>query len=134
MIHWTAERARSGKGAARRRSVPELTILTVGEAPDYAFPHSAEDESRRLQLLEQRLDPLTKRRIQRLGVSQAALALPKVRVGALSLAEATALIDRPGDDDFLACGFVHIGVWGQRSIQNDSDRASRTRARRKAVE
>ena len=25
-----------------------------------------------------------------------------------------ALIDRPGDDDFLACGFVHIGVWGQR--------------------
>jgi SAM-dependent methyltransferase len=256
----------------------------VSEAPDYAFPHSAEDESRRLQLLEQRLDPLTKRRIERLGVSkgarcleigggrgsitrwladvvgpagrviatdlqlgflteidlsnvevlrhdiradtfppasfdlihtravlmhispgvdllrrivswlapggwlvleepdfgmwigdadpvwatspqtthvafpsmamsqgrsllrhihqlglghigadaeidiiqagtdlaefyslsQAALALPKVQAGALSLAEATALIDRPGDDDFLASGFVHIGVWGQR--------------------
>lgn len=259
-------------------------ILAVSEAPDYAFPHSAEDESRRLQLLELRLDPLTKRRIQRLGVSkgarcleigggrgsitrwlsdvvgatgrviatdlqlgflseidasnvevlrhdirtdtfppgsfdlihtravlmhispsvdllrrvvtwlapggwlvleepdfgmwigdadpvwatspqstqvafpslalsqgrsllcqihqlgledvgadaeidiiqagtdlaefyqlsQAALALPKVQVGALSLAQATALIDRPGDDDFLACGFVHIGVWGRR--------------------
>jgi len=271
-------------GAARRREVPELTILTVSEAPDYAFPHSAEDESRRLQLLEQRLDPLTQRRIQRLGVgkgarclevgggrgsitrwlsevvgpagrviatdlqlgflaeidaanvevvrhdirtdtfppdsfdlihtravlmhispgmdllrriatwlapggwlvleepdfgmwigdadpvwaasprttqaafpsmalsegrsllrqvhqlgltevgadaeidiiqagtdlaefyqlSQAALALPKVQAGALSLAEATALIDRPGEDDFLACGFVHIGIWGQR--------------------
>jgi SAM-dependent methyltransferase len=256
----------------------------VGEAPDYAFPHSAEDESRRLQLLEQRLDPLTKRRIERLGVgtgarcleigggrgsitrwlsdvagpagrviatdlqlgflaeidapnvevlrhdirtgtfppgcfdliharavlmhispsvdllrrmvtwlapggwlvleepdfgmwigdadpvwatspqttqaafpslalsqgrsllrqvhrlgltgvgadaeidiiqagtdlaefyqlSQAALARPKVQAGALSLAEAMALIDRPGEDDFLACGFVHIGVWGQR--------------------
>jgi SAM-dependent methyltransferase len=256
----------------------------VSEAPDYAFPHSAEDESRRLQLLEQRLDPLTKRRIQRLGtgkgarcleigggrgsitrwlsdvvgatgrvivtdlqlgflteidasnvevlrhdirtgtfppgsfdlihtravlmhispsvdllrrivtwlapggwmvleepdfgmwicdadpvwatsppttqvafpsmamgqgrsllrqvhqlgltgvgadaeidiiqagtdlaefyqLSQAALALPKVQAGALSLAQATALVDRPGDDDFLACGFVHIGVWGQR--------------------
>ena len=47
-------------------------------------------------------------------LSQAALALPKVKAGALSLAQATALIDRPGDDDFLACGFVHIGVWGQR--------------------
>lgn len=47
-------------------------------------------------------------------LSQAALALPKVQAGALSPAEATALIDRPGDDDFLACGFVHIGVWGQR--------------------
>jgi SAM-dependent methyltransferase len=264
--------------------VPRFTILAVSEAPDYAFPHSAEDESRRLQLLEQRLDPLTKRRIQRLGVgkgarcleigggrgsitrwlsdvivpagrvivtdlqlgfltdidasnvevlrhdirtdtfpprsfdlihtravlmhisptvdllrriatwlapggwlvleepdfgmwiadadpvwatspkttqaafpnmtlsqgrsllrhihqlglteigadaemdiiqagtdlaefyqlSQAALALPKVQAGALSLAEATALVDRPGDDDFLACGFVHVGVWGQR--------------------
>ena len=259
--------------------------MIVSEAPDYAFPHSADDESRRLELLEQRLDPLTKRRIQRLGVSegarcleigggrgsitqwlsevvgptgrviatdlqlgflteinalnvevlrhdirtdtfpsssfdlihtravlmhispgvdllrrmvtwlapggwlvleepdfgmwigdadpvwatspqttqvafpsmalsegrsllrqvhqlgladvgadaeidiiqagtdlaefyqlsQAALALPKVQVGALSRAEATALIDRPGDNDFLACGFVHIGVWGQRS-------------------
>jgi SAM-dependent methyltransferase len=257
----------------------------VSEAPDYAFPHSAEDESRRLQLLEQRLDPLTRRRIQRLGVghdarcleigggrgsitrwlsglvgpaghvittdlqlgflteidapnvevlrhdirtdtfppdsfdlihtravlmhispsvdllrriatwlapggwlvleepdfgmwiadadpvwatsphtthaafpnmalsqgrsvlrqihqlgledvgadaeidiiqagtdlaefyqlSQAALALPKVQAGTLSQAEATALIDRPGDDDFLACGFVHIGVWGRRA-------------------
>ena len=259
-------------------------ILAVGEAPDYAFPHSAGDESRRLELLEQRLDPLTKRRIGRLGVgegarcleigggrgsitrwlsevagpagrvlatdlqlgflseidasnvevlrhdirtgtfpagsfdlihtravlmhvspgvdllrrvvtwlapggwlvleepdfgmwigdadpvwatspptthaafpslamgqgrsllrqvhqlgltgigadaeidiiragtdlaefyqlSQAALALPKVQAGALSPAQATAHIDRPGDDDFLACGFVHIGVWGQR--------------------
>jgi len=47
----------------------------VSEAPDYAFPHSAEDESRRLQLLEQRLDPLTKRRIQRLGVSKGARCL-----------------------------------------------------------
>src|SRR5215469_7138339 len=271
-------------GAARRRRVPRLTILTVSETPDYAFPHSAEDESRRLQLLEQRLDPLTKRRIQRLGVgkgarcleigggrgsitrwlsdvvgpaghviatdlqlgflteinasnvevlrhdirtdtfppssfdlihtravlmhispgvdllrrivtwlapggwlvleepdfgmwigdadpvwaasptsaqdafpsmalsegrsllrqvhqlgltevgadaeidiiqagtdlaefyqlSQAALALPTVRAGAVSPAEATALTDRPGEVDFLACGFVHIGVWGQR--------------------
>jgi SAM-dependent methyltransferase len=47
-------------------------------------------------------------------LSQAALALPKVQAGALSLEQATALIDRPDDDDFLACGFVHVGVWGRR--------------------
>jgi trans-aconitate methyltransferase len=47
----------------------------VDEAPDYAFPHSAEDESRRLELLQQRLDPLTKRRIQRLGVGKSARCL-----------------------------------------------------------
>jgi SAM-dependent methyltransferase len=47
-------------------------------------------------------------------LSQAALAIPKVQAGALSLEQATAITDRPGDDDFLACGFVHIGVWGRR--------------------
>ena len=52
-------------------------------------------------------------------LSQAALALPKMQVGALSRARATALIDRPGDGDFLACGFVHIGVWGRRPVRND---------------
>jgi hypothetical protein len=47
-------------------------------------------------------------------LSQAALADPKVQAGSLSPAQAAALIDRPGDDDFLACGFVHIGVWGRQ--------------------
>jgi len=46
-------------------------------------------------------------------LSEAALAGPMVQVGALSLAQATELIDLPGEDDFLACGFVHIGVWGR---------------------
>jgi SAM-dependent methyltransferase len=270
--------------APLRDGASRFTIMTVSQAPDYAFPHSADDESRRLQLLEQRLDPLTKRRLQRLGVgrgarcleigggrgsitrwlsdvvgptgrviatdlqlgfltgidasnvevlrhdirtdtfplssfdlihtrallmhispsmdllrrivtwlapsgwlvleepdfgmwiadadpiwsaapqtsqlafpsmalaqgrsllrqvhelgltdigadaetdiiqagtdlaefyrlSQAALALPRVEAGALSPEQARVLIDRPGDDDFLACGFVHIGVWGRR--------------------
>jgi SAM-dependent methyltransferase len=53
------------------------------------------------------------------SLSHAALAFPKVQAGALSLAEATALIDRPGDGDFLACGFVHIGVWGRQPRRND---------------
>lgn len=47
-------------------------------------------------------------------LSQTALALPKVQAGALTLEQATAIADRPSDDDFLACGFVHIGVWGRR--------------------
>jgi SAM-dependent methyltransferase len=47
-------------------------------------------------------------------LSQTALALPKVQAGALSHAQAAAISNRPGDDDFLACGFVHIGVWGQQ--------------------
>ncbi len=50
-------------------------ILAVSQVPDYAFSHSARDESRRLQLLEQRLDPLTKQRIQRLGVGNSARCL-----------------------------------------------------------
>jgi len=41
----------------------------MGEgAQDYAFPHRAGDESRRLELLEQHLDPMTVRRIERLRV------------------------------------------------------------------
>ena len=49
--------------------------LHVGEGRDYAFPHSAEDESRRLHLFEQRLDPLTIRRIERLGIGRGASCL-----------------------------------------------------------
>lgn len=45
------------------------------DAPDYAFPHSAEDEAHRLSLFEQRLDPLTTRRIERLGIPRDARCL-----------------------------------------------------------
>src|SRR5499427_8764153 len=65
----------AGQARAAGRGSAAAYDPGVGEAPDYAFPHSAEDESRRLELLEQRLDPLTKRRIQRLGVGQGARCL-----------------------------------------------------------
>jgi SAM-dependent methyltransferase len=42
---------------------------------DYAFPHVAEDEARRLELFQQRLDPLTIRRIERLGIGPGAACL-----------------------------------------------------------
>lgn len=47
----------------------------MNEAPDYAFPHSADDESRRLSLFQQRLDPLTIRRLERLGIGRGARCL-----------------------------------------------------------
>jgi hypothetical protein len=67
--HGWALRARACY-ASERRGGRGLRFLAVGEAPDYAFPHSGQDESRRLELLEQRLDPVTKRRIGSLGVSE----------------------------------------------------------------
>jgi SAM-dependent methyltransferase len=42
---------------------------------DYAFPHTAEDEERRLELLQQHLDPLTIRRIEALGLKHGATCL-----------------------------------------------------------
>lgn len=45
------------------------------DTPGYAFPHSAADESRRLELFEQRLDPLTIRRLERLGIGEGARCL-----------------------------------------------------------
>ena len=44
-------------------------------APGYAFPHADGDESRRFQLLEERLDPTTIRRIERLGLVSGARSL-----------------------------------------------------------
>ena len=47
----------------------------MGRASDYAFRHSSADESRRLELLEQRLDPLRIRRIERLAIGRGARCL-----------------------------------------------------------
>ena len=41
----------------------------TGTGGRYGFPHGAADERRRLDLLAARLDPLTKRRIGRLGLA-----------------------------------------------------------------
>jgi SAM-dependent methyltransferase len=47
----------------------------VDMAPDYAFPHAAGDEPRRLELFQDRLDPLTIRRLERIGVAGGARCL-----------------------------------------------------------
>jgi hypothetical protein len=48
------------------------------------------------------------------GLSMAAIGPPAVEAGALTVQQATALVERPANPDFLACGFAHIGVWGRR--------------------
>ena len=47
-------------------------------------------------------------------LSMAAIGPAAVAAGALTPDQADALTDRPARPDFLACGFVHIGVWGRR--------------------
>lgn len=47
----------------------------MDEGLEYAFPHAAAEESRRLELFELRLDPLTIGRLSRLGVSRGAACL-----------------------------------------------------------
>jgi 2-polyprenyl-3-methyl-5-hydroxy-6-metoxy-1,4-benzoquinol methylase len=42
---------------------------------EYAFPHDDAAEDRRLELFQQRLDPLTKRRVERLGIGPGARCL-----------------------------------------------------------
>jgi 2-polyprenyl-3-methyl-5-hydroxy-6-metoxy-1,4-benzoquinol methylase len=79
----------------------------VGEAPDYAFPHSAQDESRRLQLLEERLDPLTIRRLERLGIGRGARCL---EIGGGRGSIARWLADRVGPDGRVTATDLQPGL------------------------
>jgi len=47
-------------------------------------------------------------------LSLEAIGPAAVEAGALTVEQATAVAQRPEEPDFLACGFVHIGVWGRR--------------------
>jgi SAM-dependent methyltransferase len=48
-------------------------------------------------------------------LSMAALAEPMISAGVMTADEAARLAARPGEPDFLGCGFAHIGVWGRRA-------------------
>jgi len=62
----------------------------------YAFPHAAADESRRLQLLEERLDPATIHRIERLELIAGARCLEvgggrgRLRAGSAAMSDRAA--------------------------------------------
>jgi hypothetical protein len=63
----------------------------------------------------------------------AAIGPAAIEAQALTPERAAELVDRPTEPDFLACGFVHIGVWGRRPGEDwatgrDTER-SRGRAR-----
>ena len=46
-------------------------------------------------------------------LSMAALAEPMISAGVMTASEAAGLAARPGEPDFLGCGFAFIGVWGR---------------------
>jgi hypothetical protein len=48
------------------------------------------------------------------ALSLKAVGPHQVAASALSPEQAAALAARPTQDDFLGCGFVHIGVWARR--------------------
>ena len=48
-------------------------------------------------------------------LSIAALAERMTSAGVMTADEAARLTARPGEPDFLGCGFAHIGVWGRRA-------------------
>jgi hypothetical protein len=52
----------------------------------YAFPHGGADERRRLDLLAARLDPVTKRRVGRLGLAPDVRCLKSAAAAARSRA------------------------------------------------
>ena len=48
-------------------------------------------------------------------LSIAAMAQPLTSAGVMTADEVARLAARPGDPDFLGCGFAHIGVWGRHA-------------------
>jgi hypothetical protein len=88
---------------------------------DYAFPHQQVDERRRLDLFADRLDPITIRRVERLGIQRGARCLEVggeqlIAAGVMSTKQMAELHARINEPDFLGCGFAHIGAWGRRPI------------------
>jgi len=45
----------------------------------------------------------------------AALAEPMISARVMTAGEAARLAARPGDRDFLGCGFAFVGTWGKRA-------------------
>jgi SAM-dependent methyltransferase len=87
----------------------------VDEAPQYAFPHSAADESRRLELFEQRLDPLTIRRIEGLGIGSGARCL---EIGGGRGSITRWLSERVGREGHVTATDVEIGFLEEIDASN----------------
>jgi SAM-dependent methyltransferase len=82
---------------------------------DYAFPQSAPDEARRLQLFEQRLDPLTQRRLDRLGIGAGARCL---EIGGGRGSVARALAARVGPSGHVTVTDLQLGYLSEIDAPN----------------
>jgi ubiquinone/menaquinone biosynthesis C-methylase UbiE len=87
----------------------------VDGAPHYAFPHSAAEESRRLELFEQRLDPLTIRRIEGLGIGAGASCL---EIGGGRGSIARWLAERVGPEGQVTATDVDVGFLNEIDASN----------------
>jgi trans-aconitate methyltransferase len=85
------------------------------DAAHYAFPHSATAERRRLELLEERLDPLTQRRIKALGLAPGARCL---EIGGGHGSIARWLCEHVGPDGHVAATDMDIGFLSELSLSN----------------
>lgn len=87
----------------------------MDDAPLYAFPQAAELEARRLALFEQRLDPLSIRRLERLGIGSGARCL---EVGGGRGSITRWLADRVGPDGHVTATDLQLGFLGEISAPN----------------
>lgn len=81
----------------------------------YAFPHSGADERRRLELFEERLDPLTMRRIELLGLAPGVRCL---EVGAGRGSIARRLCEYAGPKGRVTATDLQIGFLSELSLPN----------------
>jgi SAM-dependent methyltransferase len=87
----------------------------TNEAPDYAFPHAADLEARRLALFQERLDPLSIRRIERIGLGVGARCL---EVGGGHGSMTQWLCDRVGAEGHVTATDLQIGALSAISAPN----------------
>ena len=85
-----------GRGRSLLRQIPQLGLIDIGADGEVDIIQAG--------------TPLA----EFYALSMAAIGPAAVRAGALTAEQAAALVERPTQPDFLACGFVHIGAWGRR--------------------
>ena len=86
-----------GQGRALLRQIHQLGLAGIGADAELDIVQPGTDLAEFYQL------------------STAALAEPMISAGVMTADEAARLAARPGDADFLSCGFAFIGAWGRRA-------------------
>ncbi|HET7012874.1 MAG TPA: methyltransferase domain-containing protein [Streptosporangiaceae bacterium] len=87
-----------GQGRALLRQIQQLGLSDIGADAELDVVQSGTDLAEFYQL------------------SMQTLAEPMVSGGVMTQREAARLAARPGEADFLGCGFAFIGAWGRRAL------------------